>query len=217
MADQQTKTIGWASARPKSPSSAKRFWSARVRSALLGQTLATAALLGLSGCATADSVMLLDQVCKATYAPASNNPINGDACTVAKDARETTGLTGDSLAFRLGPSTGELRIRLDVIPAVTSANWAIEVLAASSRPEGSTIYREINWGSCKGCPSTPKDAEAALGEEFEWVRVIENQPAFQTWSSSAALASDSLIIFRGADIDIVDIRTPGYDNQYGYY
>ena len=175
--------------------------------------LAVLALLGASGCNTEDSVLLLEQICRATFSIGTSSSVNGDACTVAGDAQETSGLTGDSLAFRLGPKTGELRIRLDVIEAVTNSSWSLDVLAASNRPEGSTIYGEINWGSCSGRPSTPKDAEASLGEGFEWVNMVDNQAGVSVWGS-VDLASNSLIIFRGADVDIIDLRTPGSTSAY---
>jgi len=117
-------------------------------------------------------------------------------------------MTEDSIGFRLGPGTGALTIRLDGLAAVQSPFWSLEVLAASNRPEGSTIFRTLTWGSCgANCPPDPGDVQAPLSQDFAWVNVLENEQGV-TFVVSTDIPNDAVVTFRGADIDILDIRTP---------
>ena len=101
------------------------------------------------------------------------------------------------------------------IPAsFQGVSWSLEVLAASSRSEGSTLYRSMTWGSCTNCPPNPNDVEVPLDEEFVWAGVINDTPNLGT---SNYPPDDANFTLRGADLDIVDLRTPGVDNSDYYY
>jgi len=162
---------------------------------------------GLLGCGSEAQVLLLDRICNPDVPLATSQP----NCTVAGDADLTTGVTGDTTAVRFGPSTGELYVRLGAIQAASQAVWSLDVLAASSRSEGSTLYRSLSWGTCgSDCPSDPDDVEAPLSDEFQWAAMVTDLAG----SFSAPSTLDAFLVLRGADIDIIDLRTPGFDSYY---
>ncbi len=173
-------------------------------------TLGLSAAL-LIGCGGNDQVFLLDQLCN----PDTPSIYGEVVCTVSGDAELTTGITSDTTAVHLGPDTGELRIKLYAIGATSQPTWSLDVLAAASRSEGSTLFRSLTWGNCgSACPSDPDDVQAPLAQDFQWAGMVDDLPG----SPSATSQTDALLTLRGADIDIIDIRTPGFDQAtyYGY-
>jgi hypothetical protein len=181
-------------------------------------TILPAALLLLSTACSADpNPLLLDTVCRSQLAPNGvQSPV--EPCIVTGDVEITTGVSRDVTGVRFGPSgIGELRIRLNAIAATTADSWTLEALAASTRPEGSTLFRSLTWGSCGAtCPGDPADIEAVVDDNFTWVRVISDSEGTSFDQSSGAqevVPDDATLVFRGADIDLVDIGTPGFEEQ----
>jgi hypothetical protein len=170
----------------------------------------------LCACGADGRPMLLDQVCRGSSLNGSGTP----NCTLGGDAEYVSGITADSRAVRLGPSgQGSLSILISALGAASQPNWSVEVLVAAGRPEGSILYRSMTWGSCpQSCPADLGDVEAALDQDFQWARVITDAKG-QTTSTPmpgfpptvAAIPDDAVITLRGADIDIVDLRTPGFE------
>jgi len=169
----------------------------------------------ISGCETDGSPLLLDLICgPQTY----YSPGTGASCTVTGDAVLTSGVTGNATGVHFGAAgSGELRIRINAIPATyQGVSWSLEALAASSRSEGSTLYRSLTWGTCVNttCPPNPNDVEVPLDEDFVWAGVIDDAPNLGAGNYPP---DDANITLRGADIDLVDLRTPGFDGQNYYY
>ncbi len=178
-----------------------------------------AALLGASvwaaGCAADANPLLLDTVCRSQVSP-DGSTSQVEPCIVTGDVKITTGVSDDVMGVRFGPSgVGELRIRLNAIAATTTETWTLDALVASTRPEGSTLFRSLTWGSCgTTCPADPTDVEAPVEEDFTWVRAIDNSQGTSFDPSSLGGApDDAALIFRGADIDLVEISTPGFEEQ----
>jgi hypothetical protein len=148
--------------------------------------------------------ILLEQLC--SQPPAANTGIA--ACTLEGDAQRTSGLTADSTAIRLGPSSGALRIRLNLFP-VAQQQWSLEALAAARplRPEGNLLFRSIDFGSCDAvtCPDQPPDTQAPLSEDFQWAVMVESLPGSAT--PGTVPPDDASLILRGADIDILELRS----------
>jgi len=173
------------------------------------------ALLICVGCTTNATPLVLDLICRNqfyNYAGSSG----GEACRVSGDAKATTGITGDTYAVHLGSSTGALHIKLAAIANTTQSSWSLDVLAAATAPEGSPIYRSVTWGTCAGqCTDDPADVQAALKSEFQWAKVVEGLAG----TAGPYPPDDAELTLRGADIDIVDLRLPGFDSydQYYYY
>lgn len=162
------------------------------------------------GCGVGGRPMLLDQVCRGSSFAGTNVP----NCRLSGDAAYVMGPTADSRAVELGPAgTGTLSILINAIGAGNSVSWTLDVLSASSRPEGSTLYRTMTWGSCGAtCPSDFGDVEAALDHDFKWARVVDDAPGT---GLGVFIPDDAVVTLRGADIDLIDIRTPGFDTPTG--
>jgi hypothetical protein len=168
-----------------------------------------AAALGASGCGSEPVALLLHQICTTPLAFEAQ-----PACYLGGDARRTTGMTGNTVAFHLGPATGSLHIRLAAVPGIDRPRWSLDLLAASARPEGTTVYVELTWGTCTTvCPaSDPQDASAPASESFQWLALVQGVEGAQiSPSSTERVPPDAVLTFRGADVDIVDIRLPGYE------
>jgi hypothetical protein len=174
------------------------------------------ALSLLAGCGASGRPMLLDQICRGTSPSGTGTP----NCALSGDAAYISGITADSRAVRLGPSgQGALTILLSALGATTQSTWSVEVLSAAGRPEGSTLYRSMTWGSCaQQCPADAGDVEASLDQDFQWARVVaEADGAVQLGTfGTTGVPDDAVLVLRGADIDIVDLRTPGFEGSDPY-
>ncbi len=175
--------------------------------------LASGLLTG--GCAAEPQPALLDTVCRSQFS-SGGLPATVPACTTTGDVEITSGTSNDITGVRFGASGfGELRIRLNAINATTQNEWSLETLVASTRPEGSTLFRSLTWGSCgASCPIDPADVEAPTTEDFQWLRVIDTY-AGSTFDplTGMPVPDDAAVILRGADIDLIDISTPGFDGN----
>jgi hypothetical protein len=159
-----------------------------------------------SACGGDEQALRLEQVCGQPPVPQQSAP-----CRLIGDAQETTGITGDSLAIRFGSAGGALEIRINALGAPLEQTWSFEVLAAARplRPEGNLLVRKLDFSSCDAvsCPEQPVDSQAALDEDFQWAVMVETIPG----SNSNPIPDSAKLILEGADIDIVDIRTPGFE------
>ena len=150
--------------------------------------------------------MLLDNVCNQTVSMQTG--LSSPGCRLEGDAQVTTGISDDSIAVILGPGGGTLSIRINAIPASGQPTWSLDVLASSTRPEANTLGRTLTWGSCgAACPPDPADAEAPLQEGFQWITIIDSELG----SNLALPPDDASVILRGRDMEILDIRTPGFE------
>jgi hypothetical protein len=180
---------------------------------------AVAMVLGAlaGGCQAEDQVLMLDTICRNFFSPTTGQSL--EPCTTSGDVEIVTGVSEDVTAVHFGSNgTGEFRIRINAISAANqSAQWSFEALAASSRSEGSSLFRTLTWGSCGAtCPADPPDIEAEVTEDFEWLRVIDDYAGSNFNTTFVPVPDDAAISFRGADLDLIDVRTPGFDNnQFG--
>ncbi len=184
---------------------------------LAAAVLALGALTALGGCSVAEGGFLTE-VCGAEYTDFSVGFGEGStytACSVSGDAAQVTGTTADSIAFRFGPDTGALQIRLSALPlAFNPQPFTAEVLAAASRPEGSTLYRELTWGACgPECPDDLVDASAPLVADYSWLKMLDAVPGFD---GRVTLGADALLTFRGASVDLLDLRWPPQADPYSF-
>ncbi len=168
----------------------------------------------VSACEVSNNPLLLDTVCRGQALPGSI-PDQVAPCVTTGDVALTSGASSDVIGVRFGPSgSGQLSIRLNAIAAITAETWTLEALVASTRPEGSTLFRSLTWGSCGAtCPSDPPDIEAIVSDDYTWAQVIENVEGTNLLPGEQPVPDDAALIFRGADIDLVDIATPGFEQQ----
>lgn len=167
-------------------------------------SIAFVALLA-SACGGDEQALRLEQICGQPPQPLESEP-----CRLGGDAQATTGITGDALAIHFGSAGGELEIRINALGAPFEQTWSFEVLAAASplRADGNVLVRKFDFSSCDAasCPEQPADTQAALDEDFQWAVMVETIPG----SSSNPIPDSATITLEGADIDIVDFRTPGF-------
>jgi len=168
--------------------------------------LILAAAAALSGCAEGTPLML-DNICAQGQSNFSERQLG---CRLGGDAAFVTGLTPDATAIRFGTGGGSLTIFLDAIPAVQESVWSLEALVASNRPEGSVLGRdEIDWGSCGvACPGNIGGIEVDVPDSVSWARVVDAERG-----TSFAQPTGAELTFRGTDLDIIDLRTPGSDEN----
>lgn len=169
------------------------------------------------GCADDQQAFMLENLCRSQAPIAGPSGSSLPTCRLAGDAAFTSGISSDAIAVKLGPGGGRLEIALNAIPAVHQASWSFEALVASRRPEGSVLGRpEIDWGSCGvACPGVIEGVEVDLTDEVRWASLVENRLGTGTPTTVAIspIPPDAVIILRGADIDILDVRTPGFDEN----
>jgi hypothetical protein len=168
-------------------------------------------------CMSDPDALLLDHICDPDFDNNFNGPIaisppepGGGAgissiCTTGGDAKQVAGITNDAIAFHFGPSTGSLSIHLSAFEAIRDPTWSFDVLARSTRPEGSELFRILTWSTCAACPPDPSDASGRVTQDYSWVRALNDYSGMS--DASEALPNDAVITLRGADIDIVNVRT----------
>ena len=167
-------------------------------------SIAFVALLS-SACGGDEQALRLEQVCGQPPVPQQSAP-----CRLSGDAQQTTGLTGDAMAIHFGSAGGALEIRINALGAPLEQTWSFEALAAARplRAEGNVLLRKFDFSSCDAvaCPEQPVDTQAALDEDFQWAVMVETIPG----SNANPIPDSATLTLEGADIDIVDIRTPGF-------
>ncbi len=175
--------------------------------------------LGSSACASDPQALLLDHICDpdsenefddfSEPLPPPPGPGQPDVlvmCSTSGDVEQRSGVTADAIAFHFGPATGALHLHLSAFEAIRDPNWSLEILARSTRPEGSEMFRVMTWSTCAACPPDPGDATGVVTGEFSWVRAVDNESGMS--DAFASLPNDAMITLRGADLDIVNVRTP---------
>ncbi len=164
------------------------------------------ACVWLSGCGIDPEVLALDTLCRG-----GNGVASDDICYVRFDAELTSGVASDMLGVRLGSDGGELHIRVSAIPNANRSRWSLDVLAASTSTS-SILTRTLTWGSCGAvCPTDPVNVQVTLEEDFNWAQVVVDGDGAQ--APRTALPPDAELILSGADIDILALRTPGFESQ----
>lgn len=182
---------------------------ARRRAATGGLVLALAASYPLSACedhcdagqCTVDSrIRMLDELCDQVLS-------NGaPACELSGDARETTGITADTIGYRLGPGGGSLTIRLNAIDGTgySSGSFDIEVLVgASDEDRPGRLTATLDWGSCDaGCFSSVPAYEVELDHDYEWEPVVRGASP-----PGNVVSDDAVLVLSGVGVDIADVHT----------
>mgnify|MGYP001231966115 CR=1 FL=1 len=156
-------------------------------------------------CTDSSEARLLDRLCRQGFP-------EGPACELGKGAVKSTGITGDSIGFHLGDEGGTLRFHLLGIEGVRLGDrFDVEVLMASTDPEGSRVDAVLDWGSCAaGCPTNPPVFDTSVTPEYHWVSVVIGQPSAQT----TGLPYDAVLALTGRSVDIADIRVSSITPEF---
>jgi hypothetical protein len=158
-------------------------------------------------CVEESSARLLDEACRAGKAV---------PCNVSGDAEETTGITEDSIGFRLGDKGGTLTIPLAALDTdvLVSGIFDVQVLvAASIEGASSELSATLSWGSCVDCPPDPSPFIGQISYDYTWVTVVAGQPSVAGVSST--IAPDAALTLTGANIDVADLRSVVTSPQFG--
>lgn len=189
----------------------------RVRRALLfGAVLAPAVVAACDDdtcengtCVDESGMRLLDRVCDVDL-------LAGPSCGLEGVAEQVSGVTADSIGFRLGDAAqagapgqqGSLLIRMQALADVTylasSGTFSVEVLAVAREP-GTTprLTSRLTWGACgQTCPGDPSPYAVEIYDEYTWITVVSGATA----PTALPLPDDAMLTLSGAGIDIADIR-----------
>jgi hypothetical protein len=85
-------------------------------------------------------------------------------CTTSGSARQTQGLTADSIGFELGPAAGSviLPLRDDLLADFSSSSFSVEVLIQGlGRASSATLTPEYAWRSAEVSVATSGRPESA--------------------------------------------------------
>lgn len=151
-------------------------------------------------CVEDSGMRLLDRVCAVRRR-------EGDGCELQGAAERTTGLTADSIGFRLGGPGGEegsLAIDLSAVQDESSRGsvFRLEVLVASSEPGSDPrLTVQIQRGTCSSCGSDFPPEALGVGDEYTWVTVMNIQDA------ASEIGGDAIVTLSGAGVDIADMRS----------
>lgn len=165
---------------------------------------AAALALLVSGCTVDDADgRLIDRLCDPALADYPQ--VSGSAtCEISGDAFKTTGMTDNSLGYRLGPGGGALRVRLNALEAPWDPTWSLDVLAAAAPDHSELLRRTLTWGSCgPACPDDPEDWGAILPDNYNWVPVVAALPGL---GFNGSIPADAYLELSGKNIHIVDLR-----------
>lgn len=120
---------------------------------------------------------------------------NDVSCQTTGSAERTTGITGDSVGYRMGPSSGSVVIPLE--RKNMGSEFSLAVLASGSGTlevsiSGSNVQRSIS-----------------LSKDYEWVEVDGSFPSSsQNFEDTVEL---TLMVGDGQSAEIADIRAHNLD------
>jgi hypothetical protein len=153
-------------------------------------------------CVSESGMRLLDRVCDVQ--------LQGPACEMEGAIEQTSGVTADTIGFRLGGSSagesGSLIIHMQAVEDATFASgiFNIEILAAAREPGMKPrLTSRLTWGSCgQTCPGDPPPYAIEIYDEYTWVTVVADES-----SPGAAIPYDAVLQLSGSGIDIADMRS----------
>lgn len=131
-------------------------------------------------------------------------------CATEGNAEEVTGLTADSIGFRLGPGPGKVRIPLSTFTRVGSDSFSVELLLAGAGPYRATLIQRTCSEGGGSCSSETELSSITGGatEEPEW------RPG-GTFSGSSDTFSNFFVDVESEStterVDVIDVRYDTFD------
>lgn len=132
-----------------------------------------------------DEPRLLDRACASE-----------DDCATTGSALRTTGITADSVGYRLGPDEGSVTIPLE---RIASDEFVFELLVTG---EGAISVSSAGLGISENLE---------LGSDYDWKRVSGKIPSGSDAGSFDNPFELTLAVSDGSHADIADIRAVGLD------
>jgi hypothetical protein len=136
---------------------------------------------------------LLDEACE------------GVPCQTTGSARQTTGITEDSVGFKLGPSPGTVTIPLPDFSEAGDDSFDVEVLVAGRGSYTGSLRQPC---SSAGCNPVVDSTTASIPREYEWRSVgvfLGNKSTFQNFEVELEVAE-------GSELDLADVRYDTFDH-----
>lgn len=118
------------------------------------------------------------------------------SCQTSGTAERTTGITGDSIGYRMGPMAGSVRIPLE--RRNMGDDFSLAVLASGSGTLEVTL------------PSANVQRSLPLSEDYEWLEVDGTFPSQSTGSNDTVELT--LRVGDGSSAEIADIRAHNLDH-----
>ncbi len=128
-------------------------------------------------------------------------------CMTSGSARQVSGITSDSVGFRLGPGPGKIVIPLPTFSSQGNNSFHVELLAAGT----GRLRTRLTQGTCdpsgSGC-SLVDSASSFLGREYRW-----HSGGTFVGKQSAGFAGFALEVEldQPGDAEIADIRYDRFD------
>jgi len=158
-------------------------------------------------CTEESSARLLDLACGSG---------SKQSCKVSGDAEQVTGITEDTVGFRLGESGGTVIIPVDAIGTemVLSGELAVQVLVAAVEEGASPeLSAKLTWGSCTACPVDPPPFIGQVAHDYTWVTVVAGQP--NAGLTAGTIPADAALTLSGRGIEVADLRTIVRSQEFG--
>ena len=129
-------------------------------------------------------------------------------CTVTGSAKQVSGITSDSVGFRLGPGPGKVRIPLPAFSSAGNDSFHVDVLASGT----GQLKTRLSQESCDGSGNCNLDevdsASGILGADYEWISagtfVGKSPSGFAGFVLEAELDTSG-------DAEIADVRYDRFD------
>lgn len=131
-------------------------------------------------------------------------------CATEGNAEEVTGITADSIGFRLGPGVGKVTIPLSTFTRFGSDSFSVEVLVAGAGAFHARLMQRTcseGGGSCAGA-TLVTDTSGGASEEPGW------RPAGSFSGSSGTFSNFFLEIESESTterVDVIDVRYDTFD------
>ena len=130
-------------------------------------------------------------------------------CVTSGSARQVSGITSDSVGFRLGPGPGKIVIPLPTFTSQGNNSFHVELLAAGSARLKTRLTQETCDSSGSGCSIAEVDtASNFLEREYRW-----HSAGTFVGKQSAGFAGFTLEVEldQAGDAEIADIRYDRFD------
>jgi hypothetical protein len=131
-------------------------------------------------------------------------------CATEGNAKEVTGITADSIGFRLGPGPGKVRIPLDTFTRAGSDSFSVELLLAGAGPYRARLIQRTCSEGGGSCTSETEVSNITGGatEEADWRPGGSFSGSSDTFSNFFIdVESDSTT----ERVDVIDVRYDTFD------
>lgn len=163
--------------------------------------LVVSATLGIAAACSSDvesRARLLDEECQKS------------TCATEGNAKEVTGVTADSIGFRLGPGVGKVTIPLSTFTRAGDDSFSVELLIAGAGPYRARLMQRTCSEGGGSCQTATEVAEVSGGatEEAGWRNAGSFAGSSDTFSNFFVEVETESSTER---VDVIDVRYDTFD------